>query len=233
MKTIGMLGGLGPESTADYYKRIIEEYRRRTGDNTYPHILINSLNMTAVLALAAAKDWDALTDCLAGGIQALADAGADFGFIASNTPHVVFDRVQALSPIPLISIVEAAACEAEKLGLKKAGLLGTAFTMESSFYQDAFAARGIDTATPNEAERRYLQQKLMDEIELGIFLDETREGLLRIAGQMVEEDGADGIVLGCTELPLIITQGVAFGVPFLNTAEIHVERIVEECVVRK
>ena len=231
MKTIGMLGGLGPESTADYYKRIIEEYRRRTGDNTYPHILINSLNMTAVLALVAAKDWDALTDCLAGGIQALANAGADFGFIASNTPHVVFDRVQALSPIPLISIVEAAAREAEKRGLKKAGLLGTAFTMESSFYRDAFAARGIDSITPNETERRYIQQKLMNEIELGIFLDETREGLLRIAGRMAREDGADGIILGCTELPLIITQGAAFGVPFLNTAEIHVGRIVEESVL--
>ena len=231
MKTIGMLGGLGPESTADYYKRIIEEYRRRTGDNTYPHILINSLNMTAVLALVAAKDWDALTECLAGGIRALANAGADFGFIASNTPHVVFGRVQALSPIPLISIVEAAAREAEKLGLKKAGLLGTAFTMESSFYQDAFAARGIDTVTPNETERQYIHQKLMDEIELGIFLDDTREGLLRIAGRMVAEDSVDGIILGCTELPLIITQGEAFGVPFLNTAEIHVGRIVEESVL--
>ncbi len=230
MKTIGMLGGLGPESTADYYKRIIEEYRRRTGDNAYPHILINSLNMTAVLALVAAKDWDALTDCLAGGIRALANAGADFGFIASNTPHIVFDRVQALSPIPLISIVEAAASEAEKLGLKKAGLLGTAFTMESSFYQDAFAARGIAAVTPFDAERRYIQQKLMDEIELGIFLNETREGLLRIAGRMVAEDGVDGIILGCTELPLIITQGEAFGVPFLNTAEMHVGRIVEACL---
>ena len=230
MKTIGMLGGLGPESTADYYKRIIDEYRRRTDDNSYPHILINSLNMTAVLKLVAAKDWPALTDCLAGGIQALANAGADFGFIASNTPHVVFEQVQALSPIPLISIVEATAQAAQKLGLKKAGLLGTAFTMESSFYQDAFAARGIDTVIPNEAERRYIHQKLMGEIELGIFLDETREGLLGIAGRMVEEDGADGIILGCTELPLIITQGEAFGVPFLNTAEIHVGRIVDKCV---
>jgi len=230
MKTIGMIGGLGPESTVDYYKRIIEEYRKITDNGTYPKILINSVDMTAVLKMTADKNLSGLADLLADSINALYKAGADFGFISANTPHIVFDEVQKLSPIPLISIVEETCKAAQKHGLKNVGLMGTLFTMKSSFYQKVFNAHNISVAVPFEIEQQYIHQKLMDEIELGHFFSSTRAGLLDIAKRMINENRVDGIVLGCTELPLIITKD-EFGVPFLNTTQIHVESIVDACLL--
>lgn len=230
MKTIGMIGGLGPESTIDYYKRIIAEYRKITDNGTYPKILINSVDMTAVLKMTEEKNLSGLTDFLADSVNSLYKAGADFGFISANTPHIVFDEVQKLSPIPLISIVEETCKAAQKHNLKNVGLMGTLFTMESNFYQKVFHAHNISVAVPFEKEQQYIHQKLMDEIELGHFFTGTRAGLLDIAKRMITENGVDGIVLGCTELPLIITKD-EFGVPFLNTTQIHVESIVDACLL--
>lgn len=223
---IGMIGGIGPESTVDYYKRLVRRYQETVNANEYPEILINSVNMTAMLRLVAQEDWAGLTAMLSGAVRALAQAGAAFAFIASNTPHVVFEQVQQASPIPMISIVEATCARARALGLRKAGLLGTLFTMQSDFYPAAFRRAGIATAAPQNAERRYIQEKLFTEIERGVFLPETRAGLLQIIQRMIAEDGIDGVILGCTELPLILTES-ALGIPFLNTTEIHVEQIIE------
>lgn len=228
MKTIGMLGGLGPESTVDYYQRIIAEYRARVSDGSYPKIILNSLDMQSVLNMVSDKQWNTLIDCLADGINSLYLAGADFGFIASNTPHIVFKQVQALSPIPLISIVEETCKAAKESGLKRVGLMGTSFTMGSTFYQDVFNEHGISIVVPNEAEQSYIQQKLMNEIELGLFYESTRAGLLKIAKRMQTENLAEGVILGCTELPLIITDD-EYGIPFLNTTKIHVKSILDAC----
>lgn len=229
MKTIGMIGGLGPESTVDYYQRIIKLYREKTNDNSYPNILINSINMTAMLNRLAEKDWDSLIDMLTNAIHTLSKAGADFAFISSNTPHIVFEQVQAASPIPLISIVEAARRYAQSLSLKKIGLMGTLFTMQSSFYQKEFDKADISLVVPTKQEQLYIHQKLMTEIELGVFLDSTRQELLKIIKRMITENSIEGVVLGCTELPLILTKA-EFGIPFLNTTEIHVASILEECL---
>lgn len=229
MKRIGMIGGVGPESTVDYYQRIIKLYRQKVNDDSYPELIINSINMAAMLKMIADKDWDNLIDMLGNAINSLSKAGADFAFLSANTPHIVFEQVQKAVPIPLISIVEATRKKAESLGLKKVGLLGTLFTMESDFYQTEFDKSGIELAVPTAQEQPYIHQKLMTEIEQGIFLDSTREGLLKIVKRMIVEDSIEGVVLGCTEIPLILTKD-EFGIPFLNTTQIHVDRILDACL---
>lgn len=226
---IGMIGGIGPESTVDYYQRIIRLYQKNISAEHYPEIVINSINMTAMLRMVSDKDWDGLTGMLADAVNSLYKAGAEFAFMASNTPHIVFEQVRRESPIPLVSIVEAARREADRLALKKVGLLGTLFTMQSSYYQAEFDKSGIAVAVPNEQEQHYIHQKLFSEIEHGIFLEGTRDGLLRIVKRLINDASIDGVILGCTELLLILTRD-EYGIPFLNTTEIHVYRVFEKYV---
>lgn len=223
---IGMIGGIGPESTVDYYKRLIELYQGNVSSQNYPEIIINSINMTAMLQLQSDGNWDGLTDMLTGAVNSLYRAGADLAFIASNTPHIVFNKVKQASPIPLVSIVEATRIKAQNLGLKKIGLLGTLVTMQSNFYQTEFGKSGIVLIVPNEEEQQYIQNKLFSEIEHGVFLEKTRDGLLKIIQRLITDESIDGVILGCTELPLVLTRS-EYNIPFLNTTEIHVHRIFE------
>jgi aspartate racemase len=158
MKKIGMIGGIGPESTVDYYHRIIKLYQERIDKNHYPEIIINSIDMTNMLQLVSDGNRKGLISLLSDSVNSLHEAGADFAFIASNTPHIVFDQVQKASPIPLVSIVEAARKKADDLGLRKAGLLGTLFTMQSDYYQNEFDKSGIKTVTPNLNEQQYIRR---------------------------------------------------------------------------
>lgn len=226
MRKIGMIGGLGPESTLDYYKLIVEGYREEVKDGSYPEIIINSMNMKELLDMMENGEWDNVVACLISGIDALYKAGADFAFISSNTPHIVFERINKKSPIPLISIVEETCKSANKLGMKKIGLLGTKFTMKNNFFQKVFDKSNIDIVVPKKEEQEYIHNKLMNEIELGQFLDETRNELLNIVKRMLNEDSIEGVILGCTELPLILTKD-EFGIPFLNTTKIHVESVIK------
>jgi aspartate racemase len=229
MKRVGLVGGIGPESTLDYYKGIIAAFRENAAESGYPEIIVYSANLSELLAILEAGDMPGLSDWLAEKVTALHCAGADFAAIGSNTPHVVFEEVTARSPIPLISIVEATCQKAAGLGLQRLGLMGTLFTMQADFYQRAFAARGMSVVVPDAESQQLIQQRLFAEIELGIIKDSTREELLTIAGQMIDRDGIEGLILGCTELPLILTQGTYCGIPFLNTTAIHVASIVEYC----
>ncbi|MCH3916292.1 MAG: amino acid racemase [Spirochaetia bacterium] len=224
---IGMIGGIGPESTVDYYQRLIRLYQKNISSNEYPGIIINSINMTAMLKFISDDDRKGLITMLSDAVHSLYKAGADLAFIASNTPHIVFDEVQRISPIPLVSIVEATRMKAEQLSLKKIGLLGTLFTMQSSYYQDEFNHSNIEVIVPDEVEKQYIQQKLFSEIEQGVFLEETKNGLLKIIRRLIAEKSIDGVVLGCTELPLILTES-EYGIPFLNTTEIHAQQIFEK-----
>ena len=226
MKKIGMIGGIGPESTVDYYQRIIRLYQQKVNEDEYPEIIISSINMTNMLKMLSDKDWNSLTELLTEAVVSLYQAGADFGFMASNTPHIVFEKVQKASPIPLVSIVEAARKEADGRSLKKVGLLGTLFTMQSNYYQDEFNKSNIAIVTPNDEEQQYIQRKLFSEIEKGIFLEDTRNGLLKIIQRLMKDELIDGVILGCTELPLILTTD-EYGIPFLNTTESHVNQIIE------
>jgi aspartate racemase len=224
VKRIGLVGGIGPESTLDYYRRIVAACAGRPGAPV-PEIVVFSARMQELFDLMEAKDWDGLVGWLLGKIEALRAAGADFAAITANTPHVVFERVQARSPLPLRSIVEATRREAERLGVRRLGLLGTRFTMRSDFYARAFAPSGMELVVPSAAEQELIHERLMSEIELGILKDSTRAELLGIVKRLVDGRRAEAIVLGCTELPLILDRS-EHGVPFLNTTAIHVDDIV-------
>ena len=223
-----MIGGLGPESTIDYYRSIIARWRVRKPDSGSPHILINSLDVDKGIAMLDTGRLGDLADYLSAGVESLARAGADFGFIAANTPHLVFDEVQRRSALPLLSIVKATSNYAKARGLKNVGLFGTGFTMRASFYPDELQRVGISVARPQEAEREFIHQKYIGELLKNQFLPETRTEILRIAKRMQTEDGVEAIILAGTELPLLLRDSGATDIEFLDTTVIHVEAIVDE-----
>jgi aspartate racemase len=227
MKIPGIIGGLGPESTIEYYRQIIALYRERNRDGSYPRMLINSIDLDAMRNLVEANKLPELADFLLLELKTLVRGGADFGLLAANTPHIVFDTVQRQSPIPLISIVEVA-CEAvRRLAIKRVGLFGTRFTMTGQFYREPFDRAQIALITPSPQEQNYIHEKYMDELINGIFLAETRQGLLAIVERMKTEEKIEALVLGGTELPLILGEVKKPPVPFLDTTRLHVEAVVE------
>ena len=224
MKTIGLIGGIGPESTVDYYKRIITAFQEHNKGAEYPEIIVYSAKLNELMAMLENRQWNDLTEWLLEKVNALRSAG-EFAAIGSNSPHVVFEDVAARSPIPLLSIVEETCRKAEKMGLQRPGLMGIQFTMESDFYQKVFQRSGMSVVVPDEKDRQFIHHKLFSEIELGIIKDSTREELLAIVKKMKDRDSIDSLILGCTELPLILDKD-AQGIPFLNTTSIHVDAMV-------
>src|SRR6266576_6915318 len=156
MRILGIIGGLGPESTIEYYQQIIALYRERQRDGSYPQFLINSIDLKKGLDFMDANNLGGMADYLLEGIGKLARAGANFGLISANTPHIVFDEVASESPIPLISIVKATCASAKARGLKKLALFGTRFTMEGTFYPKVFSREGIELVVPDPKEQDYL-----------------------------------------------------------------------------
>ena len=228
MKTVGIIGGIGPESTIEYYRQIIASYRERKKDASYPSILINSIDLKKMLDLIGANELAAGTKYLLAEVRKLADAGADFGVLAANSPHIVFHDLNRRSPIPLISIVETACDAAKAMGLKHLGLFGTRFTMQGRFYPEVFAREGLALSIPSPDEQTYIHDKYMKELINGIVLPETRERFLQIAEQLKEVHGIQGLILGGTELPLILRDATYKEIPFLDTTKLHVERIVAQ-----
>lgn len=231
IKTVGIVGGIAPESTIEYYRAIIEGYRAHSSVGDYPSIIINSINLRRIIELITANELAEVTNYLLDAIEKLARAGADFAVLASNTPHIVFDELRARSPLPLISIVEAACAEAETRGLKRVGLFGTRFTMRARFYPEVFGKAGIEIVLPDEAEQDYIHNHYMDELINGIFLPETKKGLLAIADNLKERSRIDGLILGGTELPLILRLDEHNGMILLDTTKIHVSHIIAEFAI--
>lgn len=227
MKIPGIIGGIGPESTIEYYRQIVAAYRARTGDGSYPAVVVNSIDMQRMLGLIGANDLAGVTAYLLAELHRLARAGADFGAFASNTPHIVFPSLQAQSPIPLISIVEVTCRAASQSGLKRLGLFGARFTMAGRFYQEVFERAGILLVVPSAAEQAFISEKYMGELIHGIIRPETRTALLAIAERMRTEEKIAGLILGGTELPLILRDVTNAGMPFLDTTQLHVAAIVE------
>lgn len=229
MKRIGIIGGIGPESTVDYYKLIIGAFHEKHAELDYPEIIIYSANLSSLMRILEASDWENLTDWLLEKVVALHKAGAEFAVIGSNTPHIVFDRVSSRSPIPMLSILEETRKNAKKRGYKKLGLLGTRFTMESDFFKKPFGDNEMAVVVPEKEDQELIHHRLFSEIELGIIKDSTRKELLSIIKKMIDRHSIDALILGCTELPLILNQD-EFGIPFLNTTAIHAESIVNYCI---
>jgi aspartate racemase len=228
MKTLGIIGGIGPESTIDYYRTIIEICTTREPLDGYPPLLINSINLKKMFAFVEANDLSGLTEYLLREIGKLDRAGVDFALLGSNMSHLVFDDVRTASPIPLLSIVEATSQAATKRGLNRLALFGTRFTMRAPFYPDVFSRSGITIVTPCEDDQDYIHEKYVGELLKNIFLPETRAGLLEIVDRLKKKSGIDGVILGGTELPLILRDPNHAGIPFLNTTRIHAEAAVDQ-----
>ncbi len=228
MKTLGIIGGLGPESTIDYYHTIISLYRERTGDGSYPQFLINSIDLNKVREFVIANDLQRLIEIIVEEIEKLAHAGADFGLVAANTPHLVFEEIAERSSIPLISIVEATCGAAKVEKLRKLALFGTKFTMTGEFYPKVFSREGIALVQPDPADQEYIHDKYMNELIPGNFLPETRAGLLAVVDRLKAKIDIDGVILAGTELPLILREPEHRRIPFLNTTTIHCQAAVTE-----
>lgn len=228
MKTVGILGGIGPESTIEYYRSIIAGYRQQRPDGSSPSIVIKSLDVNKLLDLMGGNRLSEVTDYLVDGLEKVARAGADFGIIAANTPHIVFGDVQQRSPIPLISIVEATCAEAKRHGIRVVGLLGTRFTLQAAFYPEVFSREGIRVVVPAKDVQEYIHEKYVGELLKDKFLPETRQEILEIIRTMKEQEQIEAVVLGGTELPLLLRDEAVFGIPLLDTTQIHVRAIVAE-----
>jgi aspartate racemase len=228
VKTIGIIGGTGPESTIEYYRLIITAYREQTHDGSYPPILINSIDNKKMLSLVAENKLTELASFLLDELKKLARGGADIGLLAANTSHIVFNDLQRDSPIPLISIVEATCEAAKSMGLKNVGLFGTRYTMQGRFYPDVFLQQGITLSLPDPGEQTIIHDKYLSELVNGVVLPETRQQLLAIAKRLQDQKGIQGLILGGTELSLIFREAAYGGIPFLDTTKIHVKKILEQ-----
>jgi aspartate racemase len=227
MKRLGIIGGTGPESTIEYYGRLIAGYRTRRPDGHAPSIIINSVDNKNLVDWFTANELGKVTDFLEKEIQRLAKAGADFALIAANTPHLVFDELQRRVQLPLLSIVQATCDAAATAGLRRLGLFGTRFTMQAKLFPDLFFARGMTVVVPNDQEQAFIHEKYMGELFVGTIRDETRTALLKIVETMRERDRIDGLILGGTELSLILREPTAAGLPILDTTQIHVDAAIE------
>ena len=227
MKTLGIVGGIAPPSTIEYYKYLIEAYRKKSPGGAYPPVVINSIDPLRMLGMINARDYSGTVDYLVSALQTISGAGVDLALFASNTPHLLFDEISRRSPLPLVSIVEAARDEAQRRGYRRVGLLGTGFTMRASFYRDAFAAEGIALIAPDPGDIDIVHEKYMGELVPGVLRDETRATILEIIHRMRATNQIDGIVFGGTELPLLIPADDYPELGILDTMRAHVDKTVE------
>lgn len=225
MATVGLVGGLGPESTIDYYRRLLQAWER-VDPSSAPSIVIDSLDVRRGLHLVE-HDRPALTDYLLASLRRLAGAGVEFAAMTANTPHIVFDELAARSPVPLVSMIEVCADEARRRGLHRLALLGTRFTMEAQFYPTVFARHRIAVLAPGETDRAWIHARYVGELLKGEFRDATRAEFTRLVARLRDEQGIDGVILGGTELPLLLPDAAIAGVPALDTTALHVAAIVQ------
>jgi aspartate racemase len=227
MKTLGLVGGTGPESTIEYYRLLVAKYREQADGNS-PPLVINSVNLKNMIEWMTAGELAKVTDYLSDAIDKLRLAGADLAALTANTPHIVFDELQARSALPLISIVEAACDKVQELNLKTVALFGTRFTMQAPFYPTVFSRSDVKLVLPNDEEQHYIHEIYMGELLKDVFRPETRARLLAIADEMRERDHIEAVILGGTELPLVLRDEQHNGMPLLDTTRIHVDRLVTE-----
>ena len=228
MKKLGIIAGIGPASTVEYYKQIIEGYRSRLGTKDYPEMVLHSINMTKMLQYVYSGDLDGLVLFLKERIEVLAQAGADFAVLASNTPHLVFDELVKISPLPMISIVEETCKAIDQKHLTKVALLGTKSTMTKGFYQRTGLNYGIEIISPNEADQDYVHEKYMGELVLNQIIPSTKARLISIIEKLKQEHQIEGVVLGGTELPLILNQDDFADLVVFDTTQIHVNSILNQ-----
>jgi aspartate racemase len=222
MKRIGILGGISHESTAVYYQRLHVEYFARRQDYYYPEVIVYSLNFQRFTDYEDRGEMGPYVEYILQGLDALQRAGADFALMAANSPHAVFPQVAAQTTLPLLSIVEVTAKAAQARGLRRLLLLGIRFTMQATFYANVCARYGIDVITPDTDEQNIINRIIFEELVVGNFRAESRQLLLRI----IEQYAVDGVILGCTELPLLLRASDTT-TPLLDTLTLHVKAAVD------
>jgi aspartate racemase len=226
-RMVGIVGGVGPASTADYYRRFIDRWRVRGPADTYPAVLINSLNSRAALGAMLHGDIEPSVALFSGAVEQLAAGGAGLALVASVMMHMAYDRVAATSPIPMLSILDSLADGAKARGLARLGVLGARPTLEGDFFARPFAAAGIGLVRPDESDRAWVHEIYFTELVRGQFRGEVRDRLVAIIEGMRERDGIDGVILAGTELPLILREPEYAGVPALDAIGIHVEAAID------
>jgi aspartate racemase len=226
-RVLGIVGGTGPESTIDYYRSLVATWRRRLPDGSYPRVIIDSIEAGRVFENLAASDFRAVGRDLGAALYELAAAGCGRALIASNACHLAFEQIDPPSPIPLIHIVETARDAATDAGYRRLGMLGTRFVVDSDLYPARFGPAGLDVVLPTAEERAAVHEIYFGELVQGVFRDQTRDALTAVVAAMRERDRIDAVILGGTELALILTEPAYAGVPVLNTAQIHVDAAVE------
>jgi aspartate racemase len=226
-RTVGLLGGVGPEATLDYYRRFIDRWRERGPDRSYPTVLISSLDAADLIHRLIAGDRQPTVDAFRRGIEQLAAAGAGLGMIGSVLMHTVYDEVAPAAPIPMLSILDALVAAAKSAGIRRPGALGARPTVEGEFFGRPFEAAGIELVRPDEAERAWVHEVYMSELVKGVFNDETRWRLESVIAALRERRDIDAIILAGTELPVILREPMYAGVPVLNATAIHVEAAID------
>jgi aspartate racemase len=225
MKTIGLIGGLSWESTADYYKYINRGISERAGGLSSAKCLLYSCNFEEVVQLQKAGEWKRAAELLADAAKKLEAGGCDTILICTNTMHVVAGEVQEAVNVPLLHIVETTAAQIKKNGLRRVGLLGTRYTMEQSFYTDRLREHGIEAIVPDEEDRIRVHDVIFGELCKGELNESSKAEYIAII-ERLRARGAEGIILGCTEIPLLLKQG-DIDMPLFDTTRIHAEAAVE------
>ncbi len=232
MKKIGLIGGVGPESSIEYYRLIIKRFQDKLATKNYPDLIINSINMTEMLGYISNNQLDKVIDFLVDRIHILEKAGVDCAAIASNTPHIVFDRIAKRINIPLISIVEETCKVVNAEKLQRVGLFGTKFTMTNGFYDKVAEKYGIDMIIPTMEYQNFIHDKYMTELLFNNVVPETKKQFLKIVKELQKKESIEGLILGGTELPLILKQADFEGIKIFDTTKIHVESIVSKMIER-
>ena len=220
MKTIGILGGLGPESTISYYEYITRMYYERYGDYAYPNIIISSPSFQEFID----HEYE-LPEKVKESIENMQKAGADFVVASCNSVHVVYDEIANDLSIPWFSIMDAVAEEIKKANISKIGLLGTIFTMDKGFFQKGLARHGIETITPDVDDKNKISEIIYGELIRKVVKEDSRQFTLKCINRLVDK-GAEGIILGCTELPFLIQQKHT-NVKLFDTTKIHSQKALE------
>lgn len=226
MKKIGLVGGTGPESTIMYYKKLNTEIDRLTNGRSMPDIAIESVDFKRAWDYVSNEKYDLLTDYLCEKVNCLAKSGADIIALTAVTMHMVFDKIEQKTKVDLISIPKAVADEIVKNKIKKIGLLGTVFTMEQEYMKKDLRQSGVEVYVPNKEERQLIGKRIFEELEKGIVKEETLHELTDIIVRMRDENGIEGVILGCTELPLILNSDNC-PVRCFDSVEIHLNRLIE------
>ena len=226
-RIVGLVGGIGPESTLDYYRRLLDGYHERVDVGSHPRLLINSLDGGPLIGPLVAGDRQPMARAVSRALEQLAAGGAGIGLICSVAGHSAFEDVAPAAPIPLLSIVQATCRAAIAGGIRRPALVGTRVAVDGAYFARPFEAAGIELVRPNAGDAQWVHEVYLGELVRGVVSDGSRSRLLEILAGLRRDRGVDGLILGGTELSLLLPEPVVDGVPVLNAAAIHVAEAID------